>query len=489
MDKDTGFLDVKRRTADKLPVDKRLADYREVYLELAEDELRAQASRCMECGVPFCHAFGCPLGNAIPEWNELVYRGRWREAADLLHATNNFPEITGRVCPALCEAACVLSLGDEAVTVRQDELAIVERAFKEGWIEPEPPLAETGWRVAVIGSGPAGMAAAQQLRRAGHEVTLFEQADRPGGILRYGIPDFKLEKWVLERRFEQLESEGVELEVGVEAGRDVSARYLRQRFDAVCLAIGSARPRELAVSGSELKGIHQAMDFLIQQNRRVAGLPIIGEEISAQGKRVVIIGGGDTGSDCLGTALRQGASSVVQLEILPQPPAGQNPATPWPQYPNISRTSTSHEEGGERRWSVCTKKFSGRKGQLTGLAGVEVEWGKAADGRPTMTEVAGSQFKLKADLALLAMGFVGVEPGGLLEGLGVECDARGSVKVDADHRTGVEGVFAAGDATTGPWLVVHAIAAGRRMARAVDLELMGETRLPAPPAASPKDKG
>ncbi|MFH1732226.1 MAG: glutamate synthase subunit beta [Planctomycetota bacterium] len=471
-----GFLEVGRSVAPAAAPEERLLNYREFHEQMTEDELRVQASRCADCGVPFCHAFGCPLGNLVPEWNELVARGRWRDAAELLESTNNFPEITGRVCPALCEAACVLNLNDEPAAVRQNELAVIQRAFREGWIGPRPPAMETGRSVAVVGSGPAGLAAAQQLRRAGHAVTVFEKSDRAGGLLRYGIPDFKLDKRVIDRRLAQIQAEGVVLETGIEVGRDVPADALRSRFDAVCLCSGSGVPRELPVPGRELAGIHQALTLLIQQNRRVAGLAVGRDAVFARGKRVVVIGGGDTGSDCLGTALRQGAESVVQLEILPRPPEGVNPATPWPEYPNILRTSSSHEEGGERRWSVRTKSFEGENGRVARLNCAEVEW----EG-PRMKENPGTGFEVEADLVLLATGFLHPVHEGLLDELGVEYDDRGNVRAGPDCSTTAPSAFAAGDVTTGAWLVSHAIAAGRRMARAVDLHLMGESALPEPP--------
>jgi glutamate synthase (NADPH/NADH) small chain len=482
MGKESGFLEVDRKGSAKRPPAERVADYREIYHRMAEDELRNQASRCMECGVPFCHSFGCPLGNVIPEWNDAIYRGRWREASDLLHATNNFPEITGRVCPALCEAACTLNLDQSPVTVRENELHIIERAFEEGWITPQPPKRHTGKRVAVIGSGPAGMAAAQQLRRAGHEVVLFERAERPGGILRFGIPDFKLEKWILDRRFDQMVDEGLCVETDVEAGTDVSARYLRDRFDAICVTVGAGVPRDLPVPGREFDGVHFAMEFLTQQNRRLAGLPFHQPPITAKDKSVIIIGGGDTGADCVGTAIRQGAESVEQLEILPRPPEGLNDSTPWPEYPHILRTNASHEEGGTRRWCVATKSLEGEDGRVQRLNGIEVEWIPDPDGgRPTMQEKPGSEFELKADLVLLAMGFTQPDHNGLLDSLGVEYDARGNVLVGERQATSVPGIWAGGDTATGAWLVVHAVAAGRRMARAVDEALTGESVLPEPP--------
>lgn len=480
MGKPDAFLNIPRENAGKQSIEERLGHYGEFYLDMAEDEIRNQASRCMDCGVPFCHNYGCPLGNVIPEWNELIYRGRWKEACDLLHLTNNFPEITGRVCPALCEASCILGIDDQPVTVRHNELSIVERGWKEGWITANPPETESGFKTAVIGSGPAGMAAAQQLRRAGHKVVVYEKADRLGGILRYGIPDFKLEKRILDRRFLQLEKEGIQFETDVHVGRDISADYLLKRFDAVCLCVGSGKPRDLPVPGRELKGVHFAMDYLVQQNRRSAGLPAAGEEITAKNKKVVIIGGGDTGADCLGTALRQGAASVHQLEILERPPVNRDVKTPWPIWPNILRTSPAHEEGGERRWCVATNEFIGKDGYVTRLRGCEVKWLVSdADGRLKMETVNDTEFEMDADLVLLAMGFTQPEHNGLLNDLGVDYDGRGNIIVGDDYMTSKSGVFAAGDATTGAWLVVRAIAAGRKAARRMDMFLRGgESALP-----------
>ncbi len=486
MGKPDAFMNIERKDFERQPVEERLRHYGEIYREMPEVELRAQASRCMDCGVPFCHGFGCPLGNLIPEWNDLVSRGRWRDALALLHTTNNFPEITGRVCPALCEASCILGIDNSPVTVRQNEKTIVERGWSEGWIRPEPPLSETGKRVAIIGSGPAGLAAAQQLRRVGHSVTVYEKADRPGGILRYGIPDFKLEKRVIDRRLNQMRAEGVAFETGVHVGLDISAGFILKRFDAVCLCVGAGVPRDLPIPGRELDGIHFAMEYLVQQNRRVAGLPIDGNQIKAAGKKVVIIGGGDTGADCLGTALRQGAASVHQLEILPRPPQDRDESAPWPLWPNILRTSAAHEEGGERRWCVGTSAFIGRGGRVEKLAGHEVRWAPPDDqGRAGMEKVEGSDFEMDAELVLLAMGFTQPEHHGLLDALGVDYDRRGNVAVDAGMMTARPKVFAAGDASTGAWLVVQAIAAGRRMAREVDIFLTGSTDLPHVAPAGP----
>lgn len=474
----TAFIEVPRSKRPKRAVEERSKDYKEIYLEMSEDQMREQASRCMDCGTPFCHSYGCPLGNCVPEWNELVYEGRWQEAADLLQATNNFPEFTGRLCPALCEAACTLNLDDDPVNICLNELTIIERAWRNGWVQPQPPAKETGKRIAVIGSGPAGLACAQQLRRAGHDVTVFEKNQKPGGVLRYGIPDFKLQKEIIDRRIEQMWAEGVKFECGVEIGKDISASYLNRSFDSIALTVGAEQARDLPVEGRELEGVYQAMEYLTQQNRSI-GAEINGGEkiIDAKGKKVVVIGGGDTGADCLGTAIRQGATDVLQIEIMPKPPEGEDPARPWPQYPMILRQNASHEEGGERKWCVMTKKFEGENGKLTKLHCVEVEW----EGRD-LKEKAGSDFVVEADLAFLAMGFVQPVHGGLLEDLGVEFDARGNVVADDEQRTTVDGVYVGGDTNTGAWLVVHSIAAGRRIAYTIDTDLMGSSSLPKPPA-------
>ena len=477
MGKVTGFLEIERVPPPRRPIEERLLDWREVYQPFPEAKLRDQAARCMDCGVPFCHT-GCPLTNIIPDWNDLVYRGRWREALQMLHATNNFPDFTGRICPAPCEAACVLGINNDPVTIKNIEKTIAERGFEEGWIVPQPPPFRTGKKVAVIGSGPAGMAAAQQLNRAGHQVTLFEKDDRIGGLLTYGIPDFKLEKRVVERRAGQMEAEGIEFRCGVHAGVDVGAEELRAQFDAICIAIGSTRPRDLAVPGRELNGVHFAMDFLPQQNRRVAELPVKpGTDILATGKRVVIIGGGDTGADCLGTSHRQQARSVHQFELLPQPPLTRTAGMPWPQWPMILRSESSHEEGGIRQWSVNTTRFtSDSNGNVAKLHGVRVEF----DTDRRMREVPGSEFELDVDLVLLAMGFLGPVQEGLVLDLGLELDERGNIHADTKtYRTSVPGVFAAGDARRGQSLVVWALAEGRKAARSIDQYLMGSSNLPA----------
>jgi glutamate synthase (NADPH/NADH) small chain len=461
----TGFLDHERHGGGRRPVAERLADWREVAVPLPESELREQASRCMDCGTPWCHAVGCPLANLVPEWNDLAYRGQWREAWVRLEMTNNFPELTGRLCPALCEAACTLSLDAAAVTVRELELAIIERAFAEGWVAPRPARRQSGRRVAVVGSGPAGLAAAQQLARAGHAVTVFESAARAGGLLRYGIPEFKLEKRVIDRRLRQLDGEGVRFECGVTIGEDISARYLRHTFDAVLLAMGARQPRALGVPGADLAGVHQALDYLSQANRAAAGEPAAGEApVSARGNSVLVIGGGDTGSDCVGTARRQGARDVLQFEIMPKPPEWAEARNPnWPWWPTILRTSSSHEEGCLRDWGVDTVRLEGANGRLARGHFRRVSW---ADGR--MTPVAGSEFSLEIDMVLLAMGFLHVCHDRLVTGLDVELDGRGNLRTDGAWATSQPGVFAAGDAATGASLVVRAIASGRGAAAAVD---------------------
>ena len=452
------------------PVAERVSDFFEVYQPFPEEKVRIQGARCMDCGVPFCHT-GCPLNNIIPDWNDLAYRGRWREAIRILHSTNNFPEITGRICPAPCEAACVLGINEPPVTIKQIEKTIIERAFREGWIHPEPPKTLTGKRVAVIGSGPAGLAAAQQLRRAGHEVTVFEKNDRVGGLLRYGIPDFKLEKRVLDRRLEQMTEEGVKFQVNAHVGVSVPVEDLRKEFEALLLAGGAESPRDLRVPGRELNGIHFAMEFLPQQNHRVAG-DTVPNGILATDKHVVIIGGGDTGADCLGTTHRQNPKSVQQFEIMPMPPEQRSPSTPWPLWPLQLRTESSHEEGGIRNWAVATAKFIGdERGHVRQLHAVRV-------GPPPKFEpIPGTEFTLDCDLVLLAMGFLGPVKAGMIEQLGVALDARGNVATDANCMTSVPGVFATGDMRRGQSLVVWAITEGRRAARAVDQSLMGSTSL------------
>ena len=480
MGKPTGFIEIARQKQATRQVSERLRDWREVYLPSEPQVLRDQASRCMDCGIPFCHE-ACPLGNVIPVWNDLVYRDRWDSAADQLHATNNFPEFTGRLCPAPCEASCVLGINDAPVTIKATEVAIVDRAFAEGWMSPRPPARRTGRHVAVVGSGPAGLAAAEQLNRAGHTVTVFERADRIGGLLRYGIPPFKLEKRVLDRRLALMAAEGVVFRPRCNVGIDIGADDLLSDFGAVVLAGGSTLPRDLSVPGRDLHGIHFAMEYLTAQNRRSEGDELAtGEYISAAGKHVIIIGGGDTGADCLGTALRQGAATVCQLEVMPRPPDSRAPDNPWPQWPQIFRISTAQEEGGERLFSVSTERFIGDDaGRVRALRAVQVQ-GTTPNGRPVFKPVAGSEFELPADLVLLAMGFTGPERGGVLEQLGVRMTDRGTVWRDEAWMTSVRGVFAAGDMQRGQSLIVWAIADGRSCARGVDAFLMGDSDLPAP---------
>ncbi len=480
MGKVTGFIEIPRLSPRRRPVEERLHDWHEVYLPVVVEETRQQGARCMDCSIPFCHQ-GCPLGNLIPDWNDLVYRNRWRQAIDRLHATNNFPEFTGRLCPAPCESSCVLGINADPVTIKTIEQAIVDRAFDEGWIVPQPPTVRTGRRVAVVGSGPAGLAAAQQLTHAGHEVTVFEKADRIGGLLRYGIPEFKMEKRVLDRRLALLEAEGVVFRPGVHVGVDLTVRQLRDDYDAVLLAGGAGQPRDLPVPGRALPGVHFAMEYLTQQNRLCAGDTLeAGTAISAAGKRVVIIGGGDTGADCLGTALRQGAASVHQFELLPRPPDARDAANPWPEWPQIFRVSSAHEEGGERTFSVMTERFSDDgRGRLAALHGRSVSVSRR-DGRLDVQPVEGSEFSMPVELVLLAMGFTGPERGGLLQDLGVRLTDRGTVWSDESWMTSVPGVFAAGDLQRGQSLIVWAIAEGRSAARGIDAFLMGASELPAP---------
>jgi glutamate synthase (NADPH/NADH) small chain len=469
MSNPTGFKQFPRTEIPHRPVSERIKDWYEIDQPLVDRILNEQAARCMDCGIPFCHGAGCPVKNRIPEFNDLVYRGHWQAAAENLHSTNNFPEVTGRVCPAPCEAACTLAINDRAVNIKHIEYQIAERAFREGWVEPILPTTRTGRRVAIIGSGPAGLAAAQQINRFGHETVVFEKDDRIGGLLRYGIPDFKLEKRIIDRRLEQMSREGVRFQSGVEVGRDITASELRGQFDAICLCMGAGHARPLNVIGANLCGVEFAMDFLSQQNRRVAGddLPAgKGPVLTANGKHVIVVGGGDTGSDCVGTSIRQGAISVTQLEILPKPPEATNDETPWPQWPRIMRTSSSQEEGCERRWSVLTKELRGDDGHVRELFGVEVNWLPGAKGWE-MNEISGTEFVLPADLVLIAMGFLHVVQEGIVEELGMKIDSRGNVAVD-NWMTTVPGVFAAGDTVRGASLVVHAINQGRIMAAAVD---------------------
>ncbi len=478
-----GFLTLRRATPERQAVEERVGHWREFYRPAAESAVRTQAARCMDCGVPFCQGdTGCPVRNIIPEWNDLVQRGEWREALESLHATNNFPELTGRLCPAPCESACVLGLVNEPVAIRHIEQTIADRGFDEGWVVPRPPRRESGFSVAVIGSGPAGLAAAQQLRRFGHKVVVFEKDERVGGLLRYGIPEFKLEKSVLELRLEQLEAEGVRFRTGIDVGEDITAGDLRAEFDAVCVATGAGAARDLNVPGRELAGIHLAMDFLTAQNRRlecealpvtrypsaVARYPLPDRDSDARDRHVVIIGGGDTGSDCAGTCVRQGARSVRQFELLPQPPAGRATSTPWPLWPMQLRTSHAHEEGCDREWSVATTAFSGEDGSVQRIHAVRLERQVFADGRTDYARVPDSDFEMEADLVLLAMGFTGPVKNRLLVDLAVELDGRGNIATDGAHRTSVPGVFAAGDARRGASLIVWAIREGRDAADSID---------------------
>jgi glutamate synthase (NADPH/NADH) small chain len=476
----TGFIEIKYKKHPTRPVAERVRDWREVYLPYPEAELRKQGARCMDCGIPFCHQ-GCPLGNLIPDWNDLVYRDHWKDAIDRLHATNNFPEFTGRLCPAPCEGSCVLGINDDAVTIKAVEVAIIDRAFAEGWVAAQPRGRSTGKTVAVVGSGPAGLAAAQQLARAGHAVTVFERDDRIGGLLRYGIPEFKMEKRVLDRRLAQMTEEGVTFRTGANVGGSFPVAQLRADFDAIVLAGGACAPRDLQIPGRELEGIHFAMDYLTLQNKRCEGDTIPDERfISAAGRRVVIIGGGDTGADCLGTANRQGAVSVHQLELLPRPPLERAADNPWPEWPNIFRVSPAHEEGCERLYAVSTQRFVGdQKGRVQGLEAVEVETVREG-GRMQFKPVPDSTFTLPAELILLAMGFVGPERPGMLTDLGVKLTERGNVWRDAAWMTSVPGVFTCGDMQRGQSLIVWAIAEGRSAARGVDAFLMGSSTLQAP---------
>ena len=468
----SGFLDHPRVSYGMLPVDERVKSWREFTIPVPDAELSRQGSRCMDCGIPFCHSTGCPVYNLIPEWNDLVYKGDWKEALVRLEMTNNLPEVTGRICPAPCESSCTLAINASPVTIKQIELAVVERGFSEGWIVPRPPAHLTGKRVAVVGSGPAGLAAAQQLRRAGHDVTLFERSLKLGGLLRYGIPDFKLEKNVLDRRIAQMEAEGVRFETGVTIGEDISARYLRGSFDVILLTMGAGEPRDLTVPGRELSGVHFAMDFLTRSNQLRAGEITESGIIDARDKVVVVIGGGDTGSDCVGTANRMGAREVHQYEIMPKPPQWNEAWNPsWPAWPNILRTSSSQEEGCARDWSITTECLEGRDGQVIAGHFARVEWKKQPGGGMKMETVPGTAFTRKVDLVLLAMGFVHVKHGKIIEELGVDYDPRGNIRCNPDYSTSVPGVYAAGDANTGASLVVRSIFHGREAAASIDRHL------------------
>ncbi len=482
MGKPTGFLEYPRKDRGYKPVEERIKHFGEFVIALDEQELGTQGARCMDCGIPFCHD-GCPVNNIIPDWNDLVFRGEWQKAIKVLHSTNNFPEFTGRICPAPCQESCTLNLNDDPVTIKTIECAIVDKAWENGWIKPNIAEHKTGKKVAVVGGGPAGMACAQQLARVGHDVTLFEKNNRFGGLLRYGIPDFKMEKHCIDRRVHQMEAEGVCFKPNAHIGIDISVQDILKDFDAVALTGGSEQSRDLPIPGRELDGVHFAMDFLPQQNRRVAG-DIIPEEISitATGKKVVVIGGGDTGSDCIGTSIRQDCDSVIQIEIMPRPPEKEDKMLTWPEWPNKLRTSSSQEEGVTRDWSVATKEFIGENGKLKKLRCVRVEWNKDDQGRWQMSEIEGSDFEIEADLVLLAMGFVHPVQEGMLNDLGVEYDPRGNVKGNTEgenaYKTSIDKVFAAGDMRRGQSLVVWAIREGRQCARAVDEFLMGSSELP-----------
>lgn len=478
MGKPTGFLEIARDDHGYAPVGERVKHFCDFVIPLPEPKVREQAARCMDCGIPYCHR-GCPVHNIIPDWNDLVYRGNWREALDVLHSTNNFPEFTGRICPAPCEASCTLNFNDQPVTIKDIECAIIDKGWAEGWVTPQIAAHRTGKRVAVVGSGPAGLACAQQLARAGHQIVVFEKNDRIGGLLRYGIPDFKLETVLIDRRLAQMQAEGVEFRPNNYVGVDISARQLLAEFNAIVLAGGAELPRDLNAPGRELCGIHYAMDFLTQQNRRVSGQKIMPDtEILATDKHVVVIGGGDTGSDCVGTSIRQGACSVTQLEIMPKPPLHENKLLSWPNWPMKLRTSSSHEEGCERDWAVTTKAFVGTNGQITALRVSRLEW-QTVNGRQTMLETPNSEFTIKADLVLLAMGFIHPIHEGMLRELGVALDERGNIRAETnDYQTSLNKVFSAGDMRRGQSLVVWAIREGRQCARAVDEFLMGSSELP-----------
>lgn len=464
------FMNIPRKEAGYRPINERIYDFGEVEQTLNREDRKLQASRCMDCGVPFCH-WGCPLGNKMPEWQDLIYKGKWKEGVEVLHETNNFPDFTGRICPAPCEKSCVLALHESPVTIRENECAVTEVAFSEGMIKAQPPKTRTGKKVAVIGSGPAGLAAAQQLNRKGHYVTVFEKENGLGGLLRYGIPNFKLNKNIIDRRMAQLIEEGIEFKTNTEVGKDISGKEIMSNYDAVCIAIGAGHPRDIKPEGRNLKGIHFAMEFLSQQNQLITG-EVVPEKtiINAKDKHVLVIGGGDTGSDCVGTSVRQGAVKITQIEILPQPPVGKNPDTPWPYYPNILKTSSSHQEGCERKWSLNTVAFKGENGKLTEVLVEEVEWAKDETGRFNMKSI-GKTETIKADLVFLALGFVHPVQEGLLTELGVKFDARGNVATDIENKSSVAKVFATGDAAMGASLVVRAIASGRKVAENIHKSL------------------
>ena len=479
MGKATGFKELERQDRSYAPANERIKHFNEFVIPLPESQIRSQSSRCMDCGIPYCHN-GCPVNNLIPDWNDLVYEGNWRTALETLHSTNNFPEFTGRICPAPCEAACTLNITDNPVTIKSIECAIIDRGWEEGWIEPKISLKKTGKRIAVVGSGPAGLACSQQLARVGHLVTLYERNARLGGLLRYGIPDFKMEKHLIDRRLSQMLAEGVIFKSNTEVGVTISVDDILKEYDAIVMTGGSELPRDMDVPGRDLKGVHFAMQFLAQQNRRLADEHIVDNQpITAKGKRVVVIGGGDTGSDCVGTSIRQGAKSVTQLEVMPKPPEMEDKSLSWPNWPLKLRTSTSHLEGADRDWSVATKAFHGDNGALSSLELVRNEWSNNSDGQMSMVEVPGSKFEIKADLVLLAMGFLHPRHKGMLEDSGVKLDGRGNVKADIeDYKTSRKNIFAAGDMRRGQSLVVWAISEGRKAARSVDKYLMGSSSLP-----------
>lgn len=469
MAKNDDFMTISRLSGNKRPVDERLKDYNEVEVPFSDQDLIDQSSRCMDCGIPFCHNYGCPLGNKIPAWNDFASRDKLFKAIETLHATNNFPEFTGRICPAPCESACTLAVNHDAVAIRCIEQKIAEKAWEKGRIVAKPPREKTGKKIAIVGSGPTGLAAAQQLARMGHDVIVYEKSEFPGGLLRYGIPDFKLEKWTIDRRLEQLKEEGVVFETGVEVGVDISAKYLKRTFDAVLLAAGSEVPRDIKVPGREISGTYFAMEFLAQQNKRNAEVLLKSETpISAKGKNILVIGGGDTGSDCIGTSRRQGANTITQIELLPEPPKVQNTENPWPEWPLIKRTSSSHDEGCERMWSINTKEILSKNGKVTGIKAVKLEWTKPKVGeRPSFKETEGSEFIIKADLILLATGFIHVEHNTIVEDLELSKDNRGNIEVKENYSTSVDGVFAAGDCKTGASIVVRCINEGRLVAEEI----------------------
>jgi glutamate synthase (NADPH/NADH) small chain len=476
MGKLTGFKEYKRKNFKKRDIKERVEDYKEIYIPASDTELQVQAARCMECGVPFCN-WGCPLGNIIPDWNDMIYKDNWEKAFKRLTLTNNFPEFTGKICPAPCESSCTLGVNKQPVSIREIEVSIIEKAFAEGWIKPNPPKIRTGKKVAVVGSGPAGLAVAAELNSVGHEVVVFERNNEIGGLLRYGIPDFKLDKAVVQRRVDLMKAEGIEFRAGVNVGIDVKAEELKENYDSVVLTGGSTIPRDLIIKGREFEGTYFAMDFLASQNRRVSGEKIDKFDITAEGKNVLVIGGGDTGSDCVGTSIRHKAKKVYQFEILPKPPEERDPSTPWPLYPKALKTTTSHEEGCERQWSVATKEIFGKDGKVTGVKVVKVEWEKDENGRFTMSEVKDSEFEFEVDLVLIAMGFVHPQQEGLLNDLDLKYDGRGNVFSDENHMTSEKGIFTAGDMKNGQSLVVRAIADGRKTAKFVDEYLMGESYL------------